>query len=118
MWIEDIDRRAVFNEALMALGDVLTEERGGAPLMHDVSAAASTPRELLANWLNALAALAGEEGFIAERIVHMDLADDRLDARVAGQRLAPRHAVRGATCHELEMQETDGIWRAHVVLDV
>jgi SHS2 domain-containing protein len=117
LWIEDVDEKSVFTEALMALGDVLTEERGGVPVMHDVSVAASDPRELLAAWLNELAELAAEEGFIAERMIRMDLADARLDARVGGQRLVPRYAIEGATCHELEVQESEGTWRAHVVLD-
>jgi SHS2 domain-containing protein len=117
IWIEDVDLDDAFTEAMMALGDVLTEERGGVPVMHDVSVAAPDVPKLLAEWLNALARLAAEEGFIAERVVRMDLADTRLDARVGGQRLVPRHVVKGATCHELEMK-SDHLWRAHVVLDL
>lgn len=116
-WIEDVDEKAVFGEALMALGDVLTEERGGAPVMRDIEAGADSPARLLAAWLDALAALARDEGFVAERVVHIDLADDRVEARVAGQLLAPRKAIKAATCHRLEMRESDGAWHAHVVLD-
>ena len=118
MWIEDADLKAVFGEALMALGDVLTEERGGAPVMKDVSAGAPDRPALLAEWLNELAALAEDEGFVAERVVRMDLADDQIDARIAGQLLTPRHKIKGARCHRLELESSGDPCRAHVVLDV
>ena len=117
IWIEDVDEKAVFGEALMAIGDVLTEERGGEALMHDIEAAADQPARLLAEWVNELSRLARDDDFVAERVVRMEMADDRVAARVAGQRLAPRHAIRAATCHRLEMSSSDGTWHAHVVLD-
>jgi SHS2 domain-containing protein len=118
VFIEDESPRAVMTEALVALGDLLTEQRGGEAVTHEVSVSATDLPALLAEWLNELAFLAERDGFVPERVIRMELADTSLEATVAGQRSVPRNVVKGVTYHRLELQEADGVWRARVVLDV
>ncbi len=116
--IEDESPTAVFAEALVALGDLLTEERGGYPVTHEVSATAPDLPALLVEWLNELVYLAETDGLIPECAVRIDLTDTTLSATVGGQRRRPRTVVKGVTYHNLELAEADGGWRARVVLDV
>lgn len=70
-------------------------------------------------WLQELVYLAENDGFVPERVVEMDLADDSLDAVVAGQRTTPQTLVKGVTYHRLEFeQDGEKTWHARVILDV
>jgi SHS2 domain-containing protein len=116
--VEDENPRAVLTEALVALGDLLTEERGGDPVTHEVRVSASDLPTLLAEWLNELVYLAEADGFVPERVVRMELGETSLEATVAGQRSVPRNVVKAVTYNRLEIEETDGAWWARVVMDV
>jgi protein archease len=116
--IEDESPRAVFTEALVALGDLLSEDRGGDAVTHEVSARAPDLAALLVEWLSELAYLAESDGFIPERVVEIELMETSLAATVGGQRVRPQTVVKGVTYHGLELSEADGGWRARVVLDV
>ena len=118
LFIEDEDVRGVMTEALVALGELLSEERGGEAVTHEVSVSAPDLPALLAEWLNELVFLAETDGFIPERVVRMEIADTTLKATVAGQRSVPRSLIKGVTYHRLELEEAEGEWRARVVLDV
>ena len=118
MLIEDDTATAVFIEALVALGDLLTEERGGDPVTHEVSVSAPDLPALLVEWLNELVYLAETDGFIPERVVEIELGETSLEATVAGQRTRPQTLVKGVTYHGLELTRVDGVWHARVVLDV
>jgi SHS2 domain-containing protein len=112
---------AIFEEALVALGELLGERSSGAagePARHEVSASAPDRATLLAEWLSELVFLAETERFIPARLDALELADDQLDARVSGTRASPPHLVKAVTYHRLEMDQEDGTWRARVVLDV
>jgi SHS2 domain-containing protein len=116
--VEDESPEAVFTEALVALGDLLAEERGGESVTHEVSASAADLPALLAEWLNELVYLAERDGFIPERVVRIELANASLRATVGGQRGVPQNLIKAITYHGLEMSEDEGEWRARVVLDV
>jgi SHS2 domain-containing protein len=116
--IENDSPTAVFIEALVALGDLLTDERGGEPLTHEVRARAPDLAALLAEWLSELVYLAETDGFIPERVLEIELTETSLEARVAGQRTRPQTVVKGVTYHGLELTDAHGGWRARVVLDV
>lgn len=116
--VEDESPRAVFTEALVALGEVLADATGGEPVKHDVSVDAPDRAALLAAWLDELVYLAETDGFIPERVVRMRLERRRLEATVGGRRSVPRNLVKAVTYHRLEMERADGGWRARVVLDV
>jgi SHS2 domain-containing protein len=116
--IEDESPEAVFREALLAYGDLLTEERGGEPVTHSVSVSAADLPALLAEWMNELVYLAEADGFVPERVERLRLSDGGLEAEIAGQRRLPRNPVKAVTYHGLELREVDGAWRARAVLDV
>jgi SHS2 domain-containing protein len=116
--IEDESPEAVFNEALVAFGDLLTEERGGEPVTHRVNISAPDLPALLAEWMNELVYLAETDGFVPERVEQLRLVDSRLQAEIGGQRHIPRNPVKAVTYHDLEMHDVEGVWYARVVLDV
>jgi SHS2 domain-containing protein len=116
--IEDETPRAVFTEALIALRELLTEERGGDAVTHEVSASAPDLPALLVEWLSELVYLAETDGFIPGRVVGFELTQTSVDATVGGRRARPQTVVKGVTYHGLELTETDGSWRARVVFDV
>jgi SHS2 domain-containing protein len=116
--IEDETPQAVFAEALVALGDLLTEQRGGEPVSHEVSVSAADLPTLLAEWMNELVYLAETDGFIPERTQRLDLTERTVEAVVAGRRGNPRNLVKAVTYHGLELSRSDGRWTARVVLDV
>jgi SHS2 domain-containing protein len=116
--IEDDSPEAVFTEALVAFGELLTEHRGGEPVSHAVELSAADHAALLADWLNELVYLADTDGFVPERVEALTLSVGKLDARIGGQRGVPRNPVKAVTYHDLELREIDGVWRARLVLDV
>ncbi|MGH2955183.1 MAG: archease [Solirubrobacterales bacterium] len=116
--IEDESPRAVFAEALVALADLLAEERDGDAVTREVSAGAPDLPALLVEWLSELVYLAETDGFVPERVVELELTETSIEATVEGRRGEPQTVVKGVTYHGLELAEADGGWRARVVLDV
>jgi SHS2 domain-containing protein len=116
--IEDESPEAVFTEALVAFGDLLTEERGGEPVTHQVDISAPDLPALLAEWMNELVYLADTDGFVPERVERLTFIASGLHAKIGGQRHIPRNPVKAVTYHDLEMQDVEGVWYARVVLDV
>jgi SHS2 domain-containing protein len=120
--IEADSERAVFEQALEALRELLSERAAagaeGAPASFEVEASAPDRPTLLAEWLSELAYLVETEGFLPERADRLELGDDSLEATVIGRRSSPSHLVKAVTYHRLTMEEQGGTWRATVVLDV
>jgi SHS2 domain-containing protein len=120
--IEADGERAVFEQALEALRELLSERAApgtnGAPASFEVAASAPDRATLLAEWLSELAYLVETEGFLPERAQRLELGDDSLEATVSGRRSSPSHVVKAVTYHRLTMEEQGGTWRATVVLDV
>jgi len=87
---------------------------------------AGSPGELAVKFLNELVFLADTEGFLpAEARVSVKRAPGRLElaASLKGETAAfDRHPrgllVKAATYHDLKVEETGGVWRAEVVLDI
>ena len=120
--IEAASEGAVFEEALAALGELLSEHSdpdvSGEPVSFAVWASAPDRATLLAEWLSELVYLVETEGFVPRRAQRLDLGEDWLDAEVSGSRAAPPHLVKAVTYHRLTMEQQGGTWRAAVVLDV
>jgi SHS2 domain-containing protein len=113
--IEDESPPAVFREAVVALGDLITEERGGESMTHQVSLGAESLSALLRAWLEELTRLDESDGFVPERVVKLQLADSNLKATVGGQRLEHRSLIESVSAAEL-ICDRDGVWNAHVRL--
>jgi SHS2 domain-containing protein len=115
--VEDDSPEAVFTEALVAIGELISEERGGESVTHEVRAAANDLTGLLAKWIAELVRLAETDGFIPERVVRIELFDATISATVGGQRSLPRNLVKDVSYERLELEELEGEWRARVILD-
>jgi SHS2 domain-containing protein len=116
LWVEAPDERAVFAEALRALGELLATE--GEPAEREVTAEGEDRAVLLAAWLEELAFLAETEGLVPETVDALKLEPRRVHARVAGRCGSPPHLVKAVTYHRLSFARVDNGWRAVVVLDV
>lgn len=115
--IEDESPAAVFREALVALGDLLTEQRGGESMTHQVSLASPDISTLFRAWLDELARLDKSDGFVPERVVKLQLADSSLEATIGGQRFEHSGLVRGVSTAELVCDD-DGVWKGRVRLQL
>jgi|SRR5215211_1874643 len=120
--IEAASERAVFDEALEALRELLSERTepgaSGPPASFEIAASAPDRATLLAEWLSELVYLVETEGFLSERAERLELIGDALDATVSGRRSNPSHLIKAVTYHRLAMEEQGGTWRATLVLDV
>jgi hypothetical protein len=110
--LEDESPEAVFREGVVALGDVLTEERGGEPLVREVRLRADDVSGLFAAMLTELTRLDHEEDFVSERVVRLALVGATLSAEVAGQRFAHERVVDEVIAAALVRDEDDGVIRA------
>jgi SHS2 domain-containing protein len=116
--IEAASPEEAFAEAMVALGELLDGNAGGAADEHEISVSAPDRATLLAEWLNELVFLAETRGFVPTRIERVSLGETVMDATVAGIRGGPRPLVKAVTYHRLELTEIDDAWRARVIFDV
>jgi SHS2 domain-containing protein len=62
--------------------------------------------------------LADAEGFVPERVDDLDLRDTSLRATLVGRLGQIEPLVNASTYHGLRFAHENGVWQAHVVLDV
>ena len=122
--LEAKSQPGLFEEALAALGGLLSERAGSDECAdtafgcHRVSASAPDSATLLAEWLSELAYLAESRGFVPDRVERLELSGQALDATVVGHQASLPHLVKAVTYHRLGMWEEDETWRARVIFDV
>lgn len=118
--LEARSRDGLFTEATAAFRELVDGEgpRGRELLTREVSLGPADPARLLADWLDELVFLAEVDAFVPERIAAIKLEGRRLRATLEGVRGRPRHLVKGATLHDLELSHEGEVWRGRVVLDV
>ena len=88
----------------------------------DIQVEAADREALLVSWLNELLYFFEVERFIPSRFEIERLDEDRLEAKVYGERIdLSRHqlntAVKAATYHMLKIEEEDGV-RVQFILDI
>jgi protein archease len=123
----------VFEQALVALGELIAGERGdgegekgvasrldtgGGLFAHELTVAAGDRAALLAAFLEELVYLAEVRDLVPERAERLKLVGERLTATVCGHRDSSRHLVKGVTYHELTFARSGDGFTATVVLDV
>jgi len=109
----------VFAEAMDAFRELVEGVPAeGQPYRHAVELEARDTAALLADWLNELVFLAEVDAFVPLRVEDLDVGTRTLRATLEGVRGRPRHLVKAATLHDLELERNGGGWRARVVLDV
>jgi SHS2 domain-containing protein len=120
--IEASSERAVFEQALAALGELLAErtepDGTGATARFEIAASAPDRPALLAEWLNELVYLIEDRGLIPERVEQLELSRAGIEATVSGRLSSPPHLVKAVTYHRLDMREEGEAWRARVIFDV
>jgi SHS2 domain-containing protein len=120
LWVTAASERAVFEEALRAVGELLGDEEAdpGPVEARLVAIEGGDHARLLAGWLEELAFLAETDGFVPDRAEEVELAPAGVTARVLGHRGAPPHLIKAVTLHRLAFEREGDGWRACVVLDV
>ena len=121
--IEAPTEEAVYEDAVRALAQLLTEDDDGGPpppatATRELALEAPDRARLLAELLAELAFLAETEGFVPTGLECLAAGERRLRATVRGRIAAPPHLVKAVTYHRLAFDGADGDWRAGVVLDV
>ena len=116
--LEATAERRIFEDALVAFSELAGGVPPGERETYVIRLNASDRGDLLAQWIEELIFLADSEGFVADRVVELELADDDLSATVAGASGSPRPLVKAVTYHDLRFEQYADGWRAHVVLDV
>lgn len=117
--IDARSERDAFVDALNALGELLRSDRDPAPTARrQISVGAPDRATLLAAWLEELLFLAESEGFVPSATEHLEVESGGLEATVLGALAQPPLLVKAVTYHRLTFEDTDGAYRATVVLDV
>jgi SHS2 domain-containing protein len=117
--IEAAGERGVLEEALRALAELLeVEARAPGDERRSVTVDAPDRPALLAGWIEELAFLAESEGFVATRVVELDLRGGGLSATVSGVLGEPPPLVKAVTYHRLAFEPSGHGYLARVILDV
>jgi SHS2 domain-containing protein len=121
--IEAAGEREVLEDAVWALAELLGVD-GSEPSDADagttrnVVAGAPDRPALLAAWIEELAFLAESEGFVATRVLDLEIGDGGVRAVVAGVLGAPPPLIKAVTYHRLEFAPRGDGYGARVILDV
>ncbi len=116
--IEAASEREVLEAALRALAELLGSLGADGGELRVLTLEASDRPALLAAWIEELAFLAESEGFVATRIVELDLQTGALNATVAGVLDEPPPLVKAVTYHRLAFEPSGAGYVARVILDV
>jgi SHS2 domain-containing protein len=116
--IEAVEEGEVFADAARALAELLGVDTGEAIDERRLEASATDRPALLAAWIEELAFLAESEGFVATRVVELELSGVALRATVAGVVDEPPPLVKAVTYHRLAFERSGEGYFARVVLDV
>lgn len=116
--LEASTERGLFEAALEAMRELLSDGEDPQRLELGVELSGRDRAALLADWLGELAVLAETQGLVPERLTVFELEEDGLRAMVEGWEGDPPHLVKAATYHRLRFERAADGWRARVVLDV
>jgi SHS2 domain-containing protein len=117
--VESGSERGVLEDALLALAELLaTEDQDRPQELRSVAAEAADRPALLAAWIEELALLAESEGFVATRLIDLNLAERSIGATVGGVVGDPPPLIKAVTYHRLSFERHGERYVARVVLDV
>lgn len=112
-------REGLFEEATIALGELVAQGPGGGELHSwEVVVSAADDAALLAAWLDELVFRAESERLLPLRAERVTIAGETAHGLVTGRLGAAPHLVKGVTYHRLVVEERGDGWHASVVLDV
>jgi SHS2 domain-containing protein len=118
--IEAPGEREVLDDALRALAELMGVAFGQADAseVRSVAVEAADRPALLATWIEELAFLAESEGFVATRLLELELGEREAHATVAGVLDLPPPLVKAVTYHRLAFEPSGDGYVARVILDV
>ncbi|MGH7960806.1 MAG: archease [Candidatus Binatia bacterium] len=87
-----------------------------------VDITATTPTELLVNWLNVLLSLFNRQGMVCAECDVIEIDERHLEAEVAGEAYNSRNhklnvLIKRVLAHQSRVQKTGGLWQAAVVYE-
>ncbi len=116
--IEAPTEEGVFQEATLALAELLGDDGDGERLRREVAVDGRDRPALLAAWLEELVFLAESEGLVPDGVEQFVLADSQARGTIEGRSGTPAHLVKAVTYHGLTFERHGPGWRATAVLDV
>lgn len=117
--LEAPTRAGLFEEAVIALGELVTLDTGALPAAAwEVSVSAGDNAALLAAWLDELVFRAESEELLPLRAERVTVDGSTARGLVTGCKGEAPHLVKGVTYHRLVVEQREDGWRARVVLDV
>jgi len=108
----------IFEAAVAAFAELVSNERGGEPARHEFELVADDRAGLLVEALNELVYLADVEQFVPERLEAYEQTGGRLRLVVAGHRGGARPIVKAVTLNNLRFAHDGRTWHGRVVVDV
>jgi SHS2 domain-containing protein len=118
--IEAAGEREVLEEAVRALAELLGVGTADSTTERALTAHAPDRPALLAAWIEELTFLAESEGFVATRVLDLEIGAGGVRATVAGVLGEPPPLIKAVTYHRLEFAPRvrgEG-YGARVILDV
>lgn len=135
-WLEQIDHtgdagiivtapgiKSLFERAAWGMFTIIADPSGVTPADTLSIEVEATDREaLLVTWLSELnfRHITQHQLYSSFEVVALD--QNRLQARIAGEAIQPRHTVhteiKAVTYHGLEISQSDGTWRARIIFDM
>jgi SHS2 domain-containing protein len=117
--LEGPTEAAVFEQAALALAELVRRPGGGAAESREIVLPPAERSLLLVDWLGELVFLAEVDGFVPDRVTRLDVDASGLHVLVEGRCGTPAHLVKAVTLHGLRFgRDAGGGWQARVVLDV
>jgi len=124
--VQAANLETLFTNAANTLFDHVTERITTKGLKQldakTVEVAATTPTELLVNWLNVLLSLFNRQGMVCKQYDLMDTGEQHLEAEVAGEEYNPqchklKLLIKRVLADKVRLQKTGGLWQAVVVYE-
>ncbi len=119
------DLKELFTNSARALFEIIVATKGIEPeVKKPVEVKGHDLKSLMFNWLSELIFLSSSEEIVFSQFnVKVDEGALALSADCYGEKIDPkkhelRTEVKAATYHKMEIEKSDGIWRAQVIVDV
>jgi SHS2 domain-containing protein len=116
-------RADLFVQAARALREMISGAEAASREERVVEVTGGDAAELLVRWLNEILFLFETRGFFPADFHIEEIGEKRMRARVAGEpfdrdRHPVEREVKSVTYHQLEVAESQGVWKARIYVDL
>jgi SHS2 domain-containing protein len=118
------DRAELYENAGLALFDLITRSEAGSPqTVTPIRVTGADPADLMVNFLRELLYLWTGDGKLVGTIAVGSISDTAIDALVTAGRHDPdrhriRHEIKAVTYHQIDVRRTADGWQATVIFDI